>query len=179
MDLIQSFDFGVLDFIQENIRCAFLDRVMPFITSFGNGGWLWITLTVILLIIPKTREMGKASAVSLLICFLVTNVLLKPMVARVRPYDINNMIELIVKPPSDYSFPSGHTSFAFAGASTVFFFNKKAGIPLLAAALLIGLSRLYLYVHFPTDVIAGAVIGIAAGYIGYRITAVKTSGRIS
>ncbi|MDO4481699.1 MAG: phosphatase PAP2 family protein [Bacillota bacterium] len=179
MEIIQSMDFAVLDFIRENFRCAFLDTVMPAVTSLGNGGKFWVLLTVVLLIIPKTRTVGKVSAVSLLICFLVTNVTIKPLAARVRPYDINTAVELIVKAPSDFSFPSGHTSIAFAGASSIFFCNKKAGIPFLVLAAVIGLSRLYLYVHFPTDVIAGAVIGTAAGYAGYRIIAGRSSKRIS
>ena len=179
MELIQSIDFQILDFIRENLSCSFLDGIMPAITSLGNGGMLWIIITAILLIVPKTRRIGLATGVALLIGFLITNVTLKPLVERTRPYDINNTIELLIKPPNDYSFPSGHTSAAFAFSTALFFNNKKIGIPFLIMAFIIGFSRLYLYVHFPTDVLAGAVIGLLSGYIGYRLTKEKSSCKLS
>ncbi|MBQ4340285.1 MAG: phosphatase PAP2 family protein [Firmicutes bacterium] len=169
MDLIQKVDFMILDFIQENLRTDFLDSAVPYITSLGDKGWFWICAACALIIIPKTRKIGIAAGIALIFSLLITNMTLKPLVERIRPYDINTAVELLIRPPSDYSFPSGHTSASFAAASAIFFMDKKIGIPALILAAVIGLTRLYLYVHFPTDVLGGAAVGIFAGYIAVKI----------
>lgn len=162
-----SFDFPVLDYIQSHMRCGFLDFLMPIITLFGDGGVFWILLTAVLLFIKKTRRYGLAMAVALIADVIICNLIIKTAVGRIRPYDINTAVQLIVSKPTDWSFPSGHTAASFAGASALMFSGcRRYWIFAMILAALIGFSRLYLYVHFPTDVIFGAVAGLAAGLIG-------------
>ena len=158
---MNQFEIGILDFINEHLSCEFLDVFMPFITRFADGGIFWIILALILMIIPKTRKWGFSMGLALLIGFLVGNLLLKNVVGRIRPYDVNQGFELLVKPLSDFSFPSGHTLASFEGAVALFIRNKKLGIAALILATLIAFSRLYLYVHYPTDVLASIILGTA------------------
>lgn len=167
-------DFGILDFIQANLRCGLLDTVMPLITKLGDGGILWICCSLLLLIYPKTRKVGAVMAVSLALEALFCNVLLKPLVARIRPYDVNFNVQLLIPRPKDFSFPSGHTGASFAAVSALFFCRSRFSISALVMAVLIGFSRLYLYVHYPTDVLAGVLIGIVFGWLGNML--VKVAG---
>ena len=152
-----DFEYVILDFIRNNMSCAFLDYSMQGISFLANVGWIWIVSAIVLLIIPKTRKIGLAVA-----CALI-----KPFSARVRPYDLREGIELIIARPTDFSFPSGHTSISFAGAIPMLMYNKKIGIPALILAIIIAFSRLYLYVHFPTDVLGGMIVGSLCGALGY------------
>lgn len=104
-----SWEIEFLNSIQHLLRNEFLDAVMPFISSLGNAGIFWILLTVVLLIIPKTRKAGVASAIALVLMLVTGNMILKPLIARLRPFTVNTAIELLIPPPSDFSFPSGHT----------------------------------------------------------------------
>lgn len=159
-------DMEILKFIQSNLRCDLLDTAMPLITKLGNGGILWIICSLLLIIFPKTRKVGTAVAVSLALEALCCNVILKPAVARLRPCDVDTTVQLLISHPGEFSFPSGHSGASFAAASALFFGKSPLGIPAFILAALIGFSRLYLYVHYPTDVLAGALIGIALGWIG-------------
>ena len=161
-------EMAILDFIQAYCRCAPLDMTMPLITKLGDGGIFWIICSLVLTIWPKTRKMGIAMALSLGLEVLCCNVLLKPFIARLRPSDVNTAVALLIPRPEDFSFPSGHTGAAFAAASALFFSqgSRMAGIGAFALASLIGFSRLYLYVHYPTDVLAGALLGIMLGWLG-------------
>lgn len=159
-------DIGILEFIQTYLRCDLLDMAMPLITRLGDGGILWICISVLLLISPRTRKVGTAMAVSLGFEVLCCNVILKPFVARLRPCDINSTVQLLIPHPEGFSFPSGHTGASFAAASALFFSRGKFRIPALMMAALIGFSRLYLYVHYPSDVLAGALLGIMLGWLG-------------
>lgn len=160
-----EFELGILDFIQDKLACPFLNAVMPVITYFGEHGIFWIALTAILLIPKKTRPLGLSMAIALSLGFLCGNMFLKNLVQRARPYTYNTEITLLVKKLSDYSFPSGHTLASFEAATCIFIRYKKWGIAALTLATLIALSRLYLYVHFPTDVLAGMVLGIGFAVI--------------
>ncbi|MBQ2746751.1 MAG: phosphatase PAP2 family protein [Clostridia bacterium] len=133
---------------------------MPIITKFGDGGVFWIALAVIFLIFKKTRKMGLCMGLALLMGFITGNLILKNVVGRIRPYDLNPEIEILVKHLSDYSFPSGHTLASFEAATAIFINNKKIGIPALVLAFLIAISRIYLYVHYPSDVLAAIILGI-------------------
>ena len=161
----ESFDLPVLDWIAENLYCGFLDAVMPAVTALGNAGIFWIALAVMLILIPKTRRVGLSMGVALLIGLVVCNLTLKPLLARMRPYDyqlthFGETISLLVATPHDYSFPSGHTLASFEGAIVLFLYHKKWGIPALILASLIAFSRLYLYVHYPTDVLFSLVLAL-------------------
>lgn len=157
---MNGFELKILDFIRENLANPVLDTVMPIITKFGDGGVFWIALAVIFLIFKKTRKMGLCMGLALLMGFITGNLILKNVVGRIRPYDLNTEIEILVKHLSDYSFPSGHTLASFEAATAIFINNKKIGIPALVLAFLIAISRIYLYVHYPSDVLAAIILGI-------------------
>ncbi len=158
-----------LDFLQ-TLHTPLLDKILAFITSLGNAGIIWIVLAVVLLILPKTRKTGIIVAAALLMNLILCNLILKNLVARVRPYDVNTAIAILIKKPLDFSFPSGHTAASFAAMTALFLAKmKKAWIAALVLAVLIAFSRLYFYVHYPTDVLGGAVVGILSGIIGYAI----------
>lgn len=143
---------------------------MSSVTKLGDEGIFWIILTLILLLIPRTRKYGMVMAVALILELVFCNMLLKNLVARTRPYDLNTGIEIIAKKPRDYSFPSGHTAVSFAATFALYFSNaKKWWIISLILSIMIAISRLYLYMHFPTDVLAGVVMGILCGYMAYYI----------
>lgn len=165
-----SFEFVILDFIQEHMRSSLGDHLMVFFSTLGNAGILWIALALVLLVIPRTRRVGCMVAAALLVDVILCNGILKPLVARTRPYDIQTAVELIVKKPRDYSFPSGHTAASFAAVTALICSGRrKLWIPSLVVALLIAFSRLYLYVHFPTDVLGGVIVGVLSGLLGNRL----------
>ena len=161
-----SWEIDFLNAVQHLLRNEFLDVIMPFISALGNAGIFWILLTLVLLIIPKTRKTGLASAIALLIMLVTGNMIMKPLVARLRPFTINTAIELLIPPPLDFSFPSGHTFASFASATAIMKNNRRFGIPALILAACIAFSRLYLYVHYPTDVFFGLIFGVLAGLAG-------------
>lgn len=164
-----DWEFKVLDFIRETFSCDVMDTVMKCITFLGEVGWFWILLGIALIFFKKTRIIGITILGALLIDLLICNVTIKPLVGRIRPYEIKEGIELIIKKPHEFSFPSGHAAVSFAGAFAIFMHNKKWGVAAIALAALIGFSRLYLYVHFPTDVLAGAFVGALCAVISYFI----------
>ena len=166
---IMNHEFWILDGIQK-LRTPAVDVLMPFITRFGNGGVIWIVLTVILLLIPKTRKTGLILGAALILDGIFCNLFLKNLVRRIRPCDINDAVRLLIPYPSDYSFPSGHTAVSFAAASALYFAGEKyLWKAALVLAAFIAFSRMYLYVHYPTDILGGALLGILCGYLGCRI----------
>ena len=168
-----NFDMAILDLIQSNIRTGFMDAIMPFITQLGDAGLIWIILSIGLIIPKKTRKIGFVMIIALILNGIICNIILKPMLARIRPFDVNTAIKLLINKPRDFSFPSGHTSASFTAASVLFFRKSKLFVPSLVLAFLISFSRLYLYMHYPSDVLAGLVLGILCGYIGHRAVASK------
>lgn len=163
-------ELQILDFIRENLSCAFGDFLMPLITLFGEGGIFWIALTLVLLARPKTRRLGINLAFCLALEALVCNVMIKPLVGRIRPYDLKPGIEALVRQPHDFSFPSGHTGASFAMAGGFIFSRSRYWLPVTILASLIALSRIYLYVHYPTDVIAGILLGLLTAFIGVKLS---------
>ena len=162
----------ILDYIQAHLRSGFFDTVMPLITALGNGGAIWIGCSAVLLLIPKTRKTGAAMAGSLILEALCCNVILKPLIGRIRPCEVNAAVQLLIAHPTDFSFPSGHTGASFAAVSALYFSRNRLWRVALILAALIAFSRLYLYVHYPSDVLAGAFICIMAGWFGYRLFAI-------
>lgn len=168
--LAESFDLPILEWIAGNLRCAFLDAVMPVITTLGDAGIFWIILSALFLCIPKYRKAGLAMGISLLVGLLICNVTLKPLVARPRPYDyqldhFGKTIQLLIAAQHDFSFPSGHTLASFEAATALTIYHKKLGIPALVLASLIAFSRLYLYVHYPTDVLFSVALGVGIAFL--------------
>ena len=161
-----SLDLFVLQQIQIYLKCAFLDVVMPVVTMLGEYGLVEIVISLVLICVPKTRKLGFKMSLALIFGLLVGNLALKPLVARIRPYDVVTGVELLVPPQKDFSFPSGHTLAAFECAGVALFnCGRKTGIAAIAAASLIAFSRLYLFMHYPTDVIAGIVLGLCFAYL--------------
>ena len=165
---MRELELAILNFIQQ-LRCEVLDALMVFISWTGNHGTVWILLAVLLLLVKYQRRHGLSASCALILDLVSCNLVLKPLVGRVRPFVYNPAVELLVIPPLDASFPSGHTAASFA----VVFALKASGSslwkPALVWAILMAFSRLYLYVHWPTDVLGGAALGAAVGWLGAKI----------
>lgn len=164
------FDLPVLDWIAANLYCGFLDAVMPIITLLGDAGIFWIAVSVVLILIPKYRKAGLSMGLALLMGVVVCNMIMKPLFARIRPYDFQleqfgKVIPLLVEAQHDFSFPSGHTIASFEAATALAIHNRKLGIPALILACLIAFSRLYLYVHYVTDVLVSVGLGIGFAFL--------------
>lgn len=169
-DRMIEIDGQILIWIQENLRYAFLTPIVKFITHLGDAGIFWILLTLGLLIFKKTRKVGVMSAVALLGALLIDNIILKNLVGRIRPYEVVDGLQCLIGAQKDFSFPSGHTGSSFASAVVCFKeLPKRYGIPLLVLAFLIAFSRLYVGVHYPTDVLAGMVIGTLVALLSCKI----------
>ena len=169
MNAIDSFDISILEYVQQNLRKEWLDPIVIFITHLGKAGIIWVLLILALLAFKKTRRVGIACGVALVLNVILCNLLIKPIVARPRPYDLYQQIICIVKPQWDYSFPSGHTAASFSVSSVLPYMKmkKRVSIPAIILAFMIALSRIYVCVHYPTDVICGAVLGTMAGFAGF------------
>lgn len=153
----------------QSIHNEVLDFIVPKITFLGDAGWFWILVALLFLILPYNRKIGVQAAIALVLTALVCNIILKPGIMRCRPCWLEPDVALLVKIPHDFSFPSGHSNASFAVATCIFSRNKKLGIPALILAAMIAISRLYVFVHWPTDVMAGIVVGICGGIISYFI----------
>lgn len=165
MGWITQTDFGILYWIQENLRCGFLDGLSAGLSVAFEGGFACAVLVIAFLFFRRTRATGVMLAVALFLVLLIGEIGIKNIVCRVRPCNIDQSIALAVKAPSAYSFPSGHTSVVFATATVLTAFDKRIGIPVYVLAAVVGLSRMYLFVHYPTDVLCGAVFGTICGVI--------------
>lgn len=170
MESILSFDYNMLVWFAENLVNEPLTILMRFITALGNDGLIWILFALILIFRPSTRKCGLSMLIALLFSLLVNNLLLKSLVARSRPFQQYTDLTPLISPPGGFSFPSGHSSSSFAAAFACFSNHKKIGTPLLVLAALIAFSRLYVCVHFPSDVICGSLLGILLGYIAEKIS---------
>lgn len=167
-DIIQQFDEQTLVWIAENIRNNLLDPFMKLYTQLGNTGMLFIVLGVLMLFFKPTRKAGLSALCAMLIGLIVVNFTIKPLVSRPRPWlVIENFVNLVPEHDPN-SFPSGHTNAAFAFALAVCRSAPKRWMKITAIgmAVVMGLSRLYVGVHFPSDVLAGAVVGSLCGLLG-------------
>ncbi len=162
MEIISKIDSVAFDFL-ESISCGILDVFFKAITYTGNGGAIWIGVILGFFIHKKTRKIGVAVMLSLLSVVLLNNFVLKEIFDRTRPFVADPNIKLLIGIPSGSSFPSGHSSSSFACATAVFMFNKKWGVVAFGYAVLMAISRIYLHVHYATDVIGGMIVGIFVG----------------
>nr|WP_325298781.1 phosphatase PAP2 family protein [uncultured Dysosmobacter sp.] len=166
---MQAMELAILDWIQAHLRCGPLDVLLPLISRLADHGEVWIVLEAVLLLLKGQRRYGAAVSCGLALDLVSCNMLLKPLIGRVRPFMVNTAVELLSAPPGDASFPSGHTAASFAAV----FALKTAGSPLwkpaLALAAVIAFSRMYLYVHWPSDILGGALLGAAVGWAGAKL----------
>lgn len=160
-----AFEFDFLNYLQ-TLQNPVLTKIMYFFTLLGEGGAFFILMGVALFFFKKTRKCSIMILLSLLFGLIIGNGILKNVIQRIRPCDVNTAFSLIIKHPSDkYSFPSGHTLAAFEFAFSIFIFDKKWGIGAIVLASLVAFSRLYFYVHFPTDIIGGIVVAVITVYL--------------
>lgn len=183
MEMFVQIESSILLWIQEYLRNDFLDPIVKFITHSGDHGYLWIALLVILFCIPKTRRAACFGAATLILTFIITNLCLKPLIGRTRPYEVIEGLTRIIGKQSDRSFPSGHTANSMAVGVSLWlvskryellgdkklYFPKAAGWAVLIWSVLVGLSRLYVGVHYPTDVLGGAIVAIVNTMIVFGI----------
>lgn len=169
-DFIFDIDKSILLFIQDYIRQGWLTPIVKFITHLGDAGILWIALALLFLIVKKYRKTGAMMCVALVIGLIITNLVLKNSVARIRPYVLIDSLKLLIEKQKDFSFPSGHSTSSMA-ASVVMLrtLPKKIGVPALVLGILICLSRLYVGVHYPSDVVVGIIIGVIAAHLAIVI----------
>ncbi len=174
LEFIQSADEAILAFLRGNVCNSILNYIMIFFTYLGEEGIIWIIFGIIMMILPKYRKHGVKMALALVVMLFINNIVLKPLIARPRPFtnDPSILEHMIVHAPSSFSFPSGHTASSFAGACIMAHANKKAAFWAYPLAILIAFSRAYLQVHYPSDIIAGAILGTVYAFIGILIFAV-------
>lgn len=160
-----SWELQFLDYLQ-TWHHPWLDSLMIFLTRLGDMGIIWLVMVGLLLLLPKTRKIGLLLLVAILMNTVLCNLILKPLVARIRPFDANPMISLLIDRPHDFSFPSGHTAIGFTVVGALFFGHVGSSWkPALLLASLIAFSRMYLYVHYPTDILGGILVGLLSGWL--------------
>ena len=153
----------------QGLRREWLDPLMIFLSALGNHGLFWILLSIVLAIPKRTRCCGFTMMGAMALSFLLGNVLLKNLIARPRPFTVDTSVILLVPRPGEYSFPSGHTLNGFTAASVLFLYFKRTGIAALLLAGAIAFPRMYLFVHYPTDILGGLLLGVADAVIVYFI----------
>lgn len=153
----------------QQFRSPFLDTVMAGLSLAGDHGILGIAVCIVLLIFRKTRRTGVEVLISMALAYIVANLIIKNAVARIRPYDAYEALEPLIKKPHDWSFPSGHATNTFACATAIFLNHKKWGVVALALAALIAFSRMYNCVHYPTDILAGIIIGVLFAVLAHYL----------
>ncbi len=163
MDGVNWFDGAVMAWVQENFHNAFTDAIFPVITYLGEFGAVWLVLAAVLLCGKRTRLWGAGVLAALVLGVALGEGLLKYLVQRPRPFAVFPDASLLIPPPSGYSFPSGHACSSFAASTVLLRYSKKLGVPALILAVLIAFSRVFLFVHWPTDVLCGAALGTALG----------------
>ena len=168
METITRLDLAVLDSLQK-LHCAFLNAFFSFFTYIGDGGAVWILAAILLMCFKKYRKTGVCVSLALIMEVLLNEKIIKELVRRPRPFTLRPEIDTIVHRPSSFSFPSGHTCSSFAAATVIFMYNKRLGIAAYAVAALIGFSRNYFFIHYPTDVICGALFGMIYGIAAVMI----------
>lgn len=168
LEFINSIDVNIINIIERKIQSPMLDKIMPFISSLG-GMVIWMLIAMVFIFTKKYRKYGIVLIITLAACVLIGDVLIKPIVQRIRPCNTYDELRMIISRPSSYSFPSGHSMRSFAAAMILFRANKKIGIPAFVLAFLTGFSRAYLYAHYFTDIILGALLGVFCAFCIYKL----------
>ncbi|MCD8090891.1 MAG: phosphatase PAP2 family protein [Clostridiales bacterium] len=163
MNKFSEQDKKAMIFLKNNLQNDFFDKIMPIISAAANAGLIWILTACIMGLSDKYKKTSKILIKALLISTFVCNIVLKPFFGRIRPFDALDDVESKIKKPKDPSFPSGHTMASFVAAMVIFCASPLLGVCAFILAFLIALSRLYLLVHYPADVIAGSWLGACIG----------------
>lgn len=168
MEWLLNADQAALFWIQ-NLHTGWLDGLMIFLTKLGDFGAVWLAAGGLLLCFKRYRRFGILLLLCLAAGYLFGDLLLKNAAARPRPFAVFSDIELLIPPPHGFSFPSGHTLSAFSSSAVLFFADRRFGFPAWSLASAVAFSRLYLFVHYPGDVLAGAVLGTLLAYLLFKI----------
>ncbi|MGM9648368.1 MAG: phosphatase PAP2 family protein [Butyricicoccaceae bacterium] len=167
---IQQFDETALLKLQRKLHRDGLDRIMKAISLLGNAGLIWIAAAAALILNAPSRQVGELMLISLAVCAFLTNIAIKLPIRRARPFERIGELCVLVKLPRDYSFPSGHTSASFAAARILMLAAPgSAALAALVFAILMGISRMYVGVHYLTDVLAGMALGIFTSQLVWQI----------
>lgn len=174
ISIVQKFDSSILLYIKDNMHGPIMDKVMVISTYLGNGGMIWIIIAALLMITKKYRRIGFMALVALILSTILGEGILKHVFKRIRPSADIPAVNLLIANPLSYSFPSGHVTSSFAVAGVLAKYFKDYALELFSLASLIAFSRLYLYVHYPTDVLAGIILGlVCSGIINYLFNKVN------
>ena len=176
LQAISAFDSAAMLFIQEHIRCGVLTPIMIFFTTLGEAGMVWLLLSAVLLCFKKTRRTGFLLLLSVAICYVINDWMIKPVVGRPRPFLAMEGLVALTKAPGELSFPSGHTCASFAAALALTKCWGKRGAWFYILAVLIAVSRPYVGVHYVTDIVAGAIVG-TLGTLAIFAVAARIEGR--
>lgn len=173
LETLQTLDAGILLWIQQHLRTDVLTGLLTRYTNLGEAGLIWIAIALLFLCFPKTRKAGAISLIAMLLCYVCNDLLIKNLVMRPRPFLTVEGLTPLIAPPHSYSFPSGHACSSFAAAvvwvQTLEGRWAKGGKALLLVmALLMAVSRLYVGVHYPTDVLVGSLLGLLGGWLVCR-----------
>ena len=170
MEALSIAELGILDWIAQHCRTAWMDVLMPAITHLGDKGYIWIALGIVILLFCKgERATGAQVLLALILSLVICNMILKNAVDRIRPCDLKPVTDLLIHRPHDPSFPSGHTTASFAAAVVLILNKWKGRWAALVLAVVIAFSRLYLYVHFPTDVLGGVLVGAFCAWLSVTL----------
>ncbi|MEG0176844.1 phosphatase PAP2 family protein [Anaerorhabdus sp.] len=170
MEFITKIDLLIMEWIQANLQSEWMTLIMKIITRIGDVMLLWAIILVVYFLFKKNNKRAKLVALSLLLSVVVSELILKNIVRRPRPFIENAHLQSLIHKPNNYSFPSSHSATSFSVATSLTKINKWVTLGSYTLATLIAFSRVYLNVHHPSDVIVGAVVGILASKIaGYLI----------
>lgn len=168
MDFLLNLDKSLLYFFSTTLRNPVLDKLMPFLTNLNNHGELWIGISIILIINKNmdVRKLGISMLIGVIFGYLIGEAGLKNLLGRKRPIGTEFNYNFIIKVPTSFSFPSGHTSSSFAAFGVCLFKKAKYRYWVLGLAILMAFSRMYLHVHYPSDVLGGIILGLISGKVG-------------
>lgn len=169
LQLIQTVDINALYWIQQNMRVSFLNMPMIILNRIGDYGIIWLLIIAVMMIWPKYRRVGLTALIAITFSLLICNIIIKPLVHRARPFEVYQYITVLINYPTDFSFPSGHASSSFSVALVLMHAYKKKGAGFLILATLIAFSRLYVGVHYPTDILGGILTGILSGVLAVLV----------
>ncbi|MBV4425721.1 phosphatase PAP2 family protein [Clostridium tyrobutyricum] len=166
---IHQFDNSILQFIQNNMHGYIMDKLMILVTSLGDMGIIWIAIAILLIANKKYRHIGYMTVMAIILGAVFGEVILKHIFQRPRPFIAVHTLNVLISKPTSSSFPSGHTTAAFAAAGILSECFKKYGVAFWILAVLIAFSRLYLYMHYPTDVMGGIALGLICSRLTFYI----------